>query len=432
MLWDLIDNSEVFQMYCTFIGIVASVRSQLVCFKQGISTKLEGAKDRIYSMFASRSHWQERFTHVQSFLFSYSDLQHAQLVNLSSLLVIVADFFGGGNFDPWKKLRVSAIMSLWEYCSSLPDPDGTPSFSLTQEEEQFLTKQGIILSECVAGERKVDAAILSTSFHEIVEEGFTSKWAKDGLQHYSVKIVPVDTSTLPPVIVPESVLCIAALRLIGWQEEAATKIFKGWQAESKHRPNRSDRDPSLIDYVISHVYKRMDSFTPIQLAKMNARNEMTELGLRKSFQDSMLSPEDDISCGIWDLHYWIADSMYKSYKIYVTRLKFLKNYAIMGLQAEMRIRDAEQKFSRVPDEDQPEAGYESNMIGRKAQHTNTAITTNISTAMIRTDNGETRDLTTAMAEVLSRENSSQMQVDDVVWSRAIFRKLRHYRYTQKV
>ncbi|KAA8564250.1 hypothetical protein EYC84_011196 [Monilinia fructicola] len=359
-------------------------------------------------------------------------------------------------------------MSMWDYCSILPDPNGTPSFSLTQEEEKFLIKQNILLGECVAGKRKVNAAMLSeslvvstklyeinflnsgqigTSFCEELKEDITPKRARDGLSHISVRIVPVDASNLPPIKVPENSLCITALRILGWKKEVATEIFESWKAESKPRPNCSDRDPSLIDYVISHIHKRMDSFTSCQLAQMNARKEMTEMGLVETYQNEILNPEDEILNGIQDLHYWIADSMYKSYKICVTRLRFLKNYAVMGLKAERRFTEADQRFSRIPDEQHFQDEYESLILGRKAQDNPTAITTNISTASIKPHNMDILELATAINgatprensnsleagidEALSRRISSEMQVKDFVWSQQRFPELRPYTYMQK-
>lgn len=181
---------------------------------------------------------------------------------------------------------------------------------------------------------------------------------------------------------------------------------------------------------------------------MNARKEMTEMGLVETYQNEILNPEDEILNGIQDLHYWIADSMYKSYKICVTRLRFLKNYAVMGLKAERRFTEADQRFSRIPDEQHFQDEYESLILGRKAQDNPTAITTNISTASIKPHNMDILELATAINgatprensnsleagidEALSRRISSEMQVKDFVWSQQRFPELRPYTYMQKV
>ncbi|KAF7867478.1 uncharacterized protein EAF02_009669 [Botrytis sinoallii] len=49
--------------------------------------------------------------------------------------------------------------------------------------------------------------------------------AKKGSIQSFVIIVPVDASAFPPIILPESTLCMAALLNIGWTDEAAGTIF---------------------------------------------------------------------------------------------------------------------------------------------------------------------------------------------------------------
>lgn len=72
--------------------------------------------------------------------------------------------------------------------------------------------------------------------------------AKKELIQYFVTIVPVDASGLPPVILPESTLCMAALLNVGWTYEAAGMIFDSWKDNSKPRKMMaSDRDPTLIE-----------------------------------------------------------------------------------------------------------------------------------------------------------------------------------------
>ncbi|ESZ93472.1 hypothetical protein SBOR_6121 [Sclerotinia borealis F-4128] len=237
-------------------------------------------------------------------------------------------------------------MSLFTYRPTPVSPNGTPGYSLTPREEEFLTRQNILLGVSVEGTRKVDAAILNTNFCTQVMEDLQPKWARDGLFHDFIRIVPVDASNQPPLVLPQSTLSIAALRCIGWNKESATTIFENWERNSTPRNNCEDRDPSLIKYVASHVYKRQDTFTEDGLLGIDPRAEMTTLRLSRRFQDEILEPEGNRTKNLKDLHYWIVDKMNKSYRDCVARLEFLKSYAVTGIRAEERISTNDRNLLR--------------------------------------------------------------------------------------
>ncbi|KAF7922865.1 uncharacterized protein EAE97_011029 [Botrytis byssoidea] len=155
---------------------------------------------------------------------------------------------------------------------------------------------------------------------------------------YFVTIVPVDASALPPVILPESTLCMAALLNIGWTHEAAGMIFDYWKDNSKPRKLTAcdDRDPTLIDYAISMVQMRMDQVAIAKQVKVDARKEMTILGLSTEFQDAMLDQDSDLLGGhvnTMDLCFWIIDALGKRYRNLVLSLRYLKNFAATGIKA---------------------------------------------------------------------------------------------------
>lgn len=82
---------------------------------------------------------------------------------------------------------------------------------------------------------------------EEVPEG-TIRAKKGSIQSFVI-IVPVDASALPPVMLPESTLCMAALLNIGWTDKAAEMIFDSWKDNSEPRKLTAcdDRDPTLIE-----------------------------------------------------------------------------------------------------------------------------------------------------------------------------------------
>ncbi|KAM0162194.1 hypothetical protein ACHAPG_001891 [Botrytis cinerea] len=229
-------------------------------------------------------------------------------------------------------------MSMWDYMHLPPYEDGVPSFSLEDEEVVFLRQKQIILGNEVERQWKINPACLSMSYCERqkeVPEG--SIRAKKELIQYFVTIVPVDASGLPPVILPESTLCMAALLNVGWTYEAAGMIFDSWKDNSKPRKMvASDRDPTLIDYAISIVQMRMDQLTIEKQGKVDARSEMSILGLSTKFQDDMLDQDSNLLGGYvhtMDLCFWIIDALGKRYRDLVLRLRYLKNYAATGMKA---------------------------------------------------------------------------------------------------
>ncbi|KAF5868695.1 uncharacterized protein Bfra_012025 [Botrytis fragariae] len=230
-------------------------------------------------------------------------------------------------------------MSMWDYMHLPPYEDGVTSFGLSGEEVVFLRQKQIILGNEFEGQWKIDPAFLSMSYCEKQEEvPESSIRAKKQSVQYFVTIVPVDASTLPPVILPESTLCMAALLNIGWTYETAGMIFGSWKDNSKPRKMMTcdDRDPTLIDYAISIVQMRMDQLTIAKQAKVNARKEMTILGLSTKFQDDMLDQDSDLLGGhvhTVDLYFWIIDALGKRYRNLVLRLRYLKNYAATGMKA---------------------------------------------------------------------------------------------------
>ncbi|KAF7945156.1 hypothetical protein EAE96_009935 [Botrytis aclada] len=230
-------------------------------------------------------------------------------------------------------------MSMWDYMHLPPYEDGVPSFSLDGEEVAFLRQKQIILGNEFEGQWKINPAFLSMSYCERqkeVPEGST-RANKKSIDSF-VTIVPVDASALPPVIISESTLCMAALLNIGWTDEAAEMIFNSWQNNTKPRKLMAcdDRDPTLIDYAISIVQMRMDQLIIAKHAKVDARKEMTFLGLSTKFQDDMLDQDSDLLGGhvhTMDLCFWITDALGKRYRNLVLRLRYLKHYAATGMKA---------------------------------------------------------------------------------------------------
>ncbi|KAF7936725.1 hypothetical protein BELL_0829g00030 [Botrytis elliptica] len=230
-------------------------------------------------------------------------------------------------------------MSMWDYMHLPPYEDGVPSFSLSGEEVAFLRQKQIILGNEFGGQWKINPGFLSMSYCEKqkeVPEG--SMRAKKGSIQSFVIIVPVDASALPPIILPESTLCMAALLNIGWTNEAAGKIFDSWKENSRPRKLMAcdDRDPTLIDYAISIVQTRMDQLAIAKQTKVDARKEMTILGLSTKFQDAMLDQDSDLLGGHvnrMDLCFWIIDALGKRYRNLVLSLRYLKNYAATGTKA---------------------------------------------------------------------------------------------------
>ncbi|KAF7923033.1 uncharacterized protein EAE98_007738 [Botrytis deweyae] len=230
-------------------------------------------------------------------------------------------------------------MSMWDYMHLPPYEDGVPSFSLSGEEVVFLRQKQIILGNEFGGQWKINPGFLSMSYCEKqkeVPEG--SMRAKKGSIQSFVVIVPVDASALPPIILPESTLCMAALLNIGWTNEAAGKVFDSWKENSRPRKLMAcdDRDPTLIDYAISTVQTRMDQLAIAKQTKVDARKEMTILGLSTKFQDAMLDQDSDLLGGHvnrMDLCFWIIDALGKRYRNLVLSLRYLKNYAATGTKA---------------------------------------------------------------------------------------------------
>ncbi|TGO36485.1 hypothetical protein BHYA_0123g00130 [Botrytis hyacinthi] len=230
-------------------------------------------------------------------------------------------------------------MSMWDYMHLPPYEDGVSSFSLNDEEVVFLRQKQIILGNEFEGQWKINPTFLSMSYcekQEEVSEG-TIRAKKGSIQSFVI-IVPVDASALPPVILPESTLCMTALLNIGWTHEAAGMIFDSWKDNSKPRKLMAcdDRDPTLIDYAISMVQMRMDQSTIAKQTKVDARKEMTILGLSTKFQDAMLDQDSDLLGGhvnTMDLCFWIIDALGKRYRNLVLSLRYLKNYAATGMMA---------------------------------------------------------------------------------------------------
>ncbi|TGO55661.1 hypothetical protein BOTNAR_0240g00180 [Botryotinia narcissicola] len=240
-------------------------------------------------------------------------------------------------------------MSMWDYMHLPPYEDGVSSFSLSDEEVVFLRQKQIILGNESEGQWKINPAFLSMSYcekqREVPEGSIRAK--KQSIKYY-VTIVPVDASALPPVILPESTLCVAALLNIGWKHEAAGMIFDSWKDNSKPRKLTAcdDRDPTLIEntltlcicdsYAISMVQMRMDQLAIAKQVKIDARKEMTILGLSTKFQDAMLDQDSDLLGGhvnTMDLCFWIIDALGKRYRNLVLSLRYLKNYAATGIKA---------------------------------------------------------------------------------------------------
>lgn len=115
----------------------------------------------------------------------------------------------------------------------------------------------------------------------------------------------------------------------------------------------------------------MDCYTTDQLLELNPRQEMTGLGLSRQCQDSILTDPDDNPKSSRDIHYWIADTMYKSYKVHVSLMKFLKGYAAIGVQSEKALEAENSRFSRVPDEHHFVTEYNaimSSKLARRSSH----------------------------------------------------------------
>ncbi|THV44896.1 hypothetical protein BGAL_0560g00050 [Botrytis galanthina] len=230
-------------------------------------------------------------------------------------------------------------MSMWDYMHLPPYEDGVLSFSLSDEEVVFLRQKQIILGNEFGGQWKINPAFLSMSYckkQEEVPEG-TIRAKKGSIQSFVI-IVPVDASALPPVMLPESTLCMAALLNIGWTDKAAEMIFDSWKDNSKPRKLTAcdDRDPTLIDYAIFMVQMRMDQLAIAKQTKVDARKEMTILGLSTKFQDAMLDQDSDLLGGhvnTMDLCFWIIDALGKRYRNLVLSLRYLKNYAATGMKA---------------------------------------------------------------------------------------------------
>ncbi|TEY63219.1 hypothetical protein BOTCAL_0157g00020 [Botryotinia calthae] len=230
-------------------------------------------------------------------------------------------------------------MSMWDYMHLPPYEDGVPSFSLDNDEVLFLRQKQIIMGNEFEGQWKINPVFLSMSYcerQEEVPEG-SIRAKKESIQSF-VTIVPVDASALPPVILPESTLCTTALLNIGWTYEAAGMIFGSWKDNSKPRKIMAcdDRDPTLIDYAISIIQMRMDQLTIEKQVKVDARREMTILGLSIKFQDDMLDQDSNLLGGYvhtMDLCFWIIDALGKRYRDLVLRLRYLKNYAATGMKA---------------------------------------------------------------------------------------------------
>ncbi|TGO14610.1 hypothetical protein BTUL_0050g00050 [Botrytis tulipae] len=230
-------------------------------------------------------------------------------------------------------------MSMWNYMHLPPYEDGVSSFSLSDEEVVFLRQKQIILGNGFEGQWKINPAFLSMRYcekQEEVPEG-TIRGKKGSTQSFVI-IEPVDASALPPVILPESTLCMAALLNIGWTHEAAGMIFDSWKDNSKPRKLMAcdDRDPTLIDYAISMVQMKMDQLAIAKETKIDARKEMTILGLSTKFQDAVLDQDSDLLGGhvnTMDLCFWIIDALGKRYRNLVLSLRYLKNYAATGMKA---------------------------------------------------------------------------------------------------
>ncbi|CAD6446442.1 da130bcb-0ef6-4d16-ad71-9c81850c2456 [Sclerotinia trifoliorum] len=288
-------------------------------------------------------------------------------------------------------------MSLWDYIPLPPYEDGVPTFKLDLEEVVYLQQKQVILGDCVKGMWKINAAIL----------------------------IPIDASPWPPLKVPESALSIGALWFSGWTEVRAEKIFECWKYTSKPRDNCDDRDPSLIDYAISRVHARGDSSTPGMLGRLEARKEMMILGLRTLFQDEILD-QGNINPGVYvntmDLHDWIIDKVGKRYRLMITHLRYLKNYAATGVQAERRITDEtlkEESFrfpfkaEELPENKFFEEAYESSKTAKAsveaADHLRHNTSVGVKSNEIRPYNYIPSDLGTSIEEALLTGDPNHVQ-----------------------
>ena len=92
----------------------------------------------------------------------------------------------------------------------------------------------------------------------------------------------------------------------------------------------------MCSYAISIVQMRMDQLTIEKQGKVDARSEMSILGLSTKFQDDMLDQDSNLLGGYvhtMDLCFWIIDALGKRYRNLVLRLRYLKNYAATGMKA---------------------------------------------------------------------------------------------------
>ncbi|KAF7858006.1 hypothetical protein EAF04_009362 [Stromatinia cepivora] len=340
-------------------------------------------------------------------------------------------------------------MSLWDYIPLPPYEDGTPSFRLGLEEIVYLQQKQVILDDCVKGEWKINAACLNMSFCKKVVEASSGRASSESINFFET-IVPIDASALPSVTVPESTLSIPALLYIGWTDVAAEEIFECWKDISKPRKNCEDRDPSFIDYAISRVYTRRDSFTSGMLEKLNARKEMIILGLSRPFQDEILDRDNNHPGGYvntTDLHDWIIDKMGKRYRLLVIHLRYLKNYAATGVQAERRITDETlQKDSinfpfrkkELPENKHFEEACEYMETVEAADHVPCAAAVDIGADRIRSYNVITSDIGTSIEEALLKGDPNHVQRNDFAEEQQRPKQgeylpgLRLYTYKQKV
>ncbi|KAJ8062062.1 hypothetical protein OCU04_009842 [Sclerotinia nivalis] len=340
-------------------------------------------------------------------------------------------------------------MSLWDYIPLPPYEDGIPSFKLGLEEIVYLQQKQVILGDCVKGTWKINAACLNMSFRKKVEEASSGRASAESTNFFET-IVPIDASTLPPITVPESTLSIPALLYIGWTEVAAEEIFDCWKDKSKPRKNCDDRDPSLIDYAISRVHARRDSFTPGMLEKLNARKEMIILGLSTPFQNEILDRDNNHPGGYvntMDLHDWIIDKMGKRYRVLVIHLRYLKNYAATGVQAERRITDETLQEDSIrflfrkkelPENKFFEEACEYRETIEAADQIPHTTSVHINSNEIRPYNIITSDLGTSIEEALSKGDPNHVQRNDFAEEERSPNRgehhpgLRLYTYRQKV
>ncbi|KAI9651343.1 hypothetical protein NHQ30_001382 [Ciborinia camelliae] len=103
---------------------------------------------------------------------------------------------------------------------------------------------------------------------------------------------------------------------------------------------------------------KMDLITIDKLGKVNPIKKITDLGLSEAFENEILTEDSDHHCeGLThatDMPDWIIDKMNKKYRNLVAQLRYLKDYASTGVQAEQKkLWDGELLDEELLDESMP-------------------------------------------------------------------------------